>query len=489
MREATLVTDWEDLSQFFSWFGTRRGLLGVDTETTGLEWWTPQFVRLLTVSDGDTSWAIPMDRWRGVGDEVEKYHGEIVMHNAKFDLHALGWRRKVHDSMIAAHLVDPRPPHALKDLGVRHVEARANWYQRMLDADMKSYGWGWDTVPLNWPSYWEYGAYDPWLTVKLAERYLPMVRNNPLYDLELEFMQVIRRVEERGMRVDRTYCQDQVLSAEYRCGEIYDECVRDWGFGEEGPGSNAQVVAALVRTGVHLRHRTPGGAMSVTEEILSEIDHPISKLVLEYRHLQKRRGSWFKPFLEFADGDILHPDIRTMGARTARLSVSRPAMQTLPRGPMVRDGVIAREGHSILLADYKQAELRVLAHYAQDENMIAAFLAGEDLHQMLADAAGVDRQPAKNGWFSRVYGAGVPKFAETVGISEEAAAAIYKAIDDRFPGIRRFLREVESVAQDRLVQDGEGWVNTLWGRYQPADVGYEYKLANYLIQSTATADL
>ena len=142
-----------------------------------------------------------------------------------------------------------------------------------------------------------------------------------------------------------------------------------------------------------------------------------------------------------------------------------------------------------MLADYKQAELRVLAHFANDRNMIQAFLDGEDLHQMLADTAGVPRQKAKNGWFARVYGAGVPRFAETIDVSEDTARAIYAAIDSRFPGISRFIKHTQKVAEDRLVSDAEAWIRTPWGRYQPADLGYEYKLPNYLIQSTATADL
>ena len=491
MREATFVETADQLGDYFRWLSSRRCLLGVDTETTGLEWWTPNFCRLFTVSDGDVSWAIPMHLWAGAARETEKYHGPIVMHNAKFDLHALGWRRHVHDSMIMSHLRDPRPPHGLKELGERDVEYKASWYQRRLDEDMKAHKWGWDTIPVNWPSYWRYGAYDPWLTVKLAELYLPGLADDPLYDLELEFMQVIRRTEERGMRVDLPYVHSMIDAATDRCGEIDETLRAEYGMAvDESCGSNDVVARVLQANGVHPSQlgRTPGGAVSVAEEYLAALDHPVAALVLEHRGLAKRKGSWLQPFLG-GSGEILHPDIRTVGTRTARLTVSRPAMQTLPRGPLVRDAIIAREGNMLLLADYKQAELRVLAHYANDKDMIQAFIEGQDLHQMLADVAGVPRQVAKTSWFAKVYGAGIHRFAETAGISEEEAKAIYAALDARFPGIKRFLKKLDDTAQERLYQDGEGWARTPWGRYLPADEGHEYKLGNYLIQSTATADL
>lgn len=487
MREATFVENADQLGDFFRWLSSRRCLLGVDTETTGLEWWTPHFTRLFTISDGDVSYAVPMDRWAGVTHEVEQYHGEIVMHNAKFDLHALGWHRKVHDSMIMSHLADPRPPHGLKELGELHVERKASWYERQMKADFKEHGWDWATVPVNWPSYWQYGAYDPWLTVKLAEHY-GHVTQTSLYDLELEFMQVIRRTEERGMRVDLAYVRSKIDGATVRCAEIDEELRREWGMGEEGAGSNPTVVSCLLANGVRLTHTTAGGNVSVSEEALAGVDHPIVKLVLEHRHHAKRKGAWFQPFLE-GSGEYLHPDIRTVGTRTARLTVSRPAMQTLPRGPEVRDAIIARDGHFLMLADYKQAELRVLAHFAQDKDMIRAFLDGEDLHQMLADVAGVPRQVAKPSWFAKVYGAGIHRFSETAGITEDEARAIYAALDARFPGIKRFIAKTADRAAERLVSDGEAWVRTPWGRYLPADLDHEHKLVNYLIQSTATADL
>src|SRR5690606_18737444 len=173
----------------------------------------------------------------GVIEEIiHRYTGNIIMHNAKFDIHFLERekvdvrRSRVHDSRIASVLVDNVQSAALKSLSARIIDHDAFGPQHAMDEAMRANGWSWATVPYELPSYWEYSALDPVLTQRIWNHQKPKLQEfNNIYNMELAVQQVLIDMENRGIRVDLDYCQRSIDALE---GTIADlEARADYEFG------------------------------------------------------------------------------------------------------------------------------------------------------------------------------------------------------------------------------------------------------------------
>jgi DNA polymerase I len=500
-----LVDDFDEAQNFMRWLGERRSVLAVDTETGGLQWWRDP-LRLVQFGDGQTGWAIPWEEWSGLVKEAfRRLDGStpIAMHNAPFDVRYLernGCRlnRSVcHDTRVMAHLVDPINPTGLKPLGVRYVDPQLAHLQSDLKGDFARNGWTWASVPFDFGPYWTYGALDTVITANLFEHLRPLVREyERAYELEIASQLVLCDVVTRGIRIDVAYCEtkyaellEYVDSMTSYIAETYNGC----------GVSNRAIAAQFLRDGIDLIETTPTGEWQMTSEILEGIDHPLAADILARKRAQKIASAYFRNMIEQSDGDVLHPDINPIGARTGRMSISNPAVQQIPRGRVVRDAFIAREGNKLVDIDYDQVEQRLNAHFTADENMIAAFADvdenGGDFFTNIARQIYGDetiqksdprRQTAKNVSYAKAYGAGLDKVALMAGISEAEAASFLAMYDSTFPGVRRFMSTVEQTARQRLTDEGEAYVKTAWGRRLPADDGQLYALVNYLIQGTAS---
>jgi DNA polymerase-1 len=483
-----LVETLEDALEFRSWLGERRPIMGVDTETTGLQWWTPNFLRTVQFGDGETGWTLPWTWWgKLISDSLAAYEDPIVFHNAKFDLHALASAgvslrpgTRIHDTKMMSWLLEPPGKHGLKPLSMKHIDKNAGIFESQMKAGFAANGWDWATVPLEWTPYWAYAATDPVFTARLAEKFWPEVNSmgyRDAYDTEMQVQMIAYRMEERGMRLDVAYTERKLEMMLDRLSVVGNELHR---FGVERPGSNLLISAALQAEGWDPDDWTPTGAAKLTADILRGIDNDIAPLVLEYRKLKKLTGSYLSNFLEKRSGDLLHASINTLAARTGRMSVSDPALQTLPRGPEIRRCFIPRDGGRIISVDFDQIEARLFAAFAQEPAMLEAIAAGVDLHSLVADAVGIPRQAAKAVNFGKLYGAGAAKIADTAQVTVEAAEEFLQMYEARFPGTVVFM---DSVGHSKI-NDRPG-VRLRDGRVLPGDDGKEYALTNYCIQGTA----
>lgn len=498
--EITLVETLDEAIAFRSWLGERRPILAIDTETTGLEWWTPRFLRTVQFGDGAHAWVLPADWWWPViRDAVRQYAGPVVMHNAKFDMHALRSAGiiappGVHDTKLMAWLLDPPGRHSLKPLADRFVDPTASKGQSLLKRGMARNHWTWATVPLTFEPYWTYAGLDTSLTALLAEKLLPQIAPyQAAYDQERQVQEICTDAEARGVRLDQAYTEKLL---EEWAGEMQMLEARLGGYGIENPRANAQISAALKTWEAwDPEEWTATGQPRLDEGVLKGIPGEIAPAVLEYRRLRKWASAYLQNFLDQQDADgYVHCTINTLRARTGRMSVTNPALQTLPRGAVIRDCFIPRPGRQMLAVDYSQIELRLLAHFAQEQPMIDAFLAGKDLHQDTADriyggtASKAQRSIAKNGNFAKVYGAGAAKFASTTGIPVDEATEFMRVYDATYPGVNAFMRQVERLARCREAEEGAAYVMA-GGRRLPADQDKAYTLVNFLIQGTAAVVL
>ena len=496
----TLVESLSEVNDFMHWLSEDAGrtILGADVETTGLDWWKDE-IRTIQFGDQTHGWCFPYPEWKGVVDEViRQWEGDFVFHNAKFDLHFLEHnghklpRYRVHDTMLMTHLYNNELPIGLKPATSRYVDGRAHQLGRVLDQAKKTAKWDWDTVPRDFPAYWMYAAMDPVLTVALYDFLVPRITDYmDAYDIEISCMQVLIDMEQRGMQLDIQYCETRSVELAAQA-----QAHRVWAlksFGVENLTSGEQVAKALIAAGVELKQKTPTGKYKMSKQAVEKLDHPLAKAMLEVRHLDKIRATYLENFLDIHNEGFIHPNIRQLGARTSRMSIDRPSMQNLERSGDVRNAFIARPDHTMMLIDYDQIELRMLTHYCQDPGLMEIFQSGRDPHAEVARAVyqipedieleTSKRQTAKNSVFALVYGAGIPQFALTAGISVEDAQQFMGSYHAKFPHVQQFINGVIQQANQRHRNGDEPYVHLYDGRrIQIMDSNKLYKLVNYLIQ-------
>ena len=211
-----LVTCIDDLFDMKRWLGERRDVMGLDTETSGLDPWEPGAkLRLVQIGDHREGWAVPWEGWGGAAIEcMNLWKGDFTLHNASFDakwlkVHAdwqMPWER-THDTMIMAQIEDPSGPADLKTLSTRYVDPMSAAGQKELKAAMKTHGWTWATIPVDFPAYYLYSALDPVLAAHLWSHYRTDLSFPEAYDLEMSVRRVCTEMEMTGMRVDLEYSQ------------------------------------------------------------------------------------------------------------------------------------------------------------------------------------------------------------------------------------------------------------------------------------------
>jgi DNA polymerase-1 len=514
-----LVSSLDEAWAFKRWLGERHecDIIACDTETGGLNY-KRHDLRMVQFGDTQTGWAIPWHDWQGLVKEVlREYEGEMAMHNAPFDVKFLehnssqkiSWR-KLNDTMIMAHIIDPTRAIGLKPLAGRLIDAKAVGSQRILDDAMSKNKWGWGTVPLDFGPYWQYAAMDTILTCRLYQHFEALINPNfiEVYGLEMATLRITSEMERRGCRVDLAYTDKKRRELQ----DFVDEAT-EWGRLEHGVniGSNGQVTKRLIELGYPLSETTGTGAWKFDKEIIQGIlglddrDNPIKEVAdtdavtlartaYQSRKSTKIISTYLETFLEVHEDEILHPSIKTVGARTGRMSITAPALQTLPRGPLVRDCFIPREGNVLISTDYDQIEMRLMGHFSKDQGLYDAFNTGDDFFTNLARRIYNDetlvkddprRQLTKNAAYGKAYGAGIAKLAATAKVSYDQMKGVNDAFDALYPGVRQFQREVERTAQRRYQETGEAFVIDPFGRKQVAEEDKVYTLVNYLLQGSA----
>jgi DNA polymerase-1 len=523
-----LVDSVEKANDFIRWLGERRphNAIAVDTETGeipphgirehALSPWHGQ-LRLVQVGDGQQGWAIPWKEWSGVFYEaMSKFDGPLVCHNIAFEARwfavqshwEIPWER-AHDTMIMAHIIDPLGSGALKRLSSLYVDGRAAAMQDTLDTELAKNGWTWGTVPINFQPFWAYGALDTVLTMRLWEMFWekcgPGQPYNRAYELEMAARKIVTRMEINGARIDLDYSKKKFDEL-----TTYADSVKAWAsqtYNNVSITSNIQLVRLFESLGADITSYTPSGQKSADKDQLAllaiEGNDEVKKLaeiVLKQRKADKLANTYFANFINDNVNGFVHPSVKTLGARTSRMSIQNPALQTLPKGDdTVRTAFIPKdEDHVIITSDLDQVEFRMFASLSKDPNLITLF--------NRADATGSDpfteigreiyndptmqrsdkrRNLIKGTVYGRLYGAGVAKQALTAGVAEGQMRQVSDAFDTRFPGMALFQRQIEDAGMRRLKAEGQGYVYTWTGRRLPCDEDRAYTLVNYLIQGGA----
>jgi DNA polymerase-1 len=520
---------YDDLAQFRGWFreANERGPIAVDTETTGLDIYSPGY-RLRTVQFGDhhTAWVLIYE-WGGYFAEAAlwalRHIGKAQIHNAPFDWAVLDRHAdtsieslapRTIDTRLKAGLVDPRQPQeggrgvGLKPLSAYYLDPSAPDTQGDLTAVFRSLkltkATGWASIPVDHPTYLLYAGLDVILTSRLdvaLDRELEALEVRPrLVQYEHEIARICAIMQRTGMVLDVPYTQalDAKLAVEaeqYESKALY--------YGVENINATKQVTEALLAMGETLTDRTASGAYKADKAVLcalADLDqntwqrkgerapNPLADAILRSKRAGKWRSAYTQTFLDVCDSDgRVHPFINSMQARTGRMSVTRPALQTLPSSDqMIRRALLAEEGHVMVSTDFAAVELRVLAALADVKRMKEAIRNGEDLHSFTArlvfgeNFTPKHRKICKGVAFSKVYGGGAQTTARQTGAPIEDIRHAFAAYDRVYPEVRRMSNRWQREAYET------GMVHvSVTGRRLPLDRERTYAVVNYACQSAA----
>ena len=479
-------------------------VIAVDTETTGLDF--HDNVRLVQFGTARKAWVF--DPYQSPGlltllIESMAKGGMWVMHNAPFDgLHLSKFTdlsvqqilRHVTDTQILSHLIDPRERidggigHSLKALCAEYVDPNSPDGQTALKERFKELGLkhaeGFAKIPLWDETFVRYAGLDVILTARLLPKLLVEIKPSfsHLIDFEHEVQRITTSMTERGMAVDTHYTQGLLHDLQME-QEDAERTARN--LGVENVNSTKQVASSLMFRGVTLIEKTPSGGWKVDKKILQGIDDPLAQAVLTAKEASKACSSWVTPLLDHGNIDgRVHCRMKTLAARTSRMSISNPPLQQLPSNDhRIRSCLIADEGMKLVACDFKQIEFRVLASLSRENHMIDAILNGQDLHDMTAQRLFGDgftsqhRKLAKGVGFGKVYGGGKSTLARQAGVTELEAEKALHAFDRSFPRVQRWTRGLI----DKCTH-GEPLVILPTGREIPLERRFGYRAVNYLIQ-------
>ncbi|GAA6809814.1 DNA polymerase I [Helicobacter pylori] len=314
----------------------------------------------------------------------------------------------------------------------------------------------------------------------LEENLLALAR-----EIETPFVKVLMGMEFQGFKIDAPYFKrlEQEFKNELHVLErqILDSIGVD--FNLNSPKQLSEILYEKLELPKNKSHSTD------EKSLLKILDkHPSIALILEYRELNKLFNTYTTPLLRLKDkDDKIHTTFIQTGTATGRLSSHSPNLQNIPvrspKGLLIRKGFIASSKEYCLLGvDYSQIELRLLAHFSQDKDLMDAFLKGRDIHLETSkalfgeDLAKEKRSIAKSINFGLVYGMGSKKLSETLNIPLNEAKSYIEAYFKRFPSIKDYLNRMK----EEILKTSKAF--TLLGRYRVFDFAgaNDYIKGNYL---------
>ena len=400
------------------------------------------------------------------------------------------------DTMIASYVINPGlKQHTLDFLSQHYLNHRKTTYEEVAGKGRSRKCFS--DVDLQNAS--EYSCADADIALRLKEILEKRLRedgNEDLFhDVEMALVPVLIEMEIRGIKIDAGFFIEmsenfsrELLAIEK---EIYAEAGME--FNINSPQQLGAVLFDKLQLPI-LKRTLKTGAHSTDVKVLTKLcalPYKLPKLLLRYRTLSKLKATYLDSLVKLADPVTgrIHTSYNQTVAATGRLSSSNPNLQNIPirgeEGREIRRGFIAEEGCSLLSADYSQVELRIFAHYSDDEAFRAAFLEEEDIHtRTAAEIMGLERgevtpdkrRIAKAINFGIIYGMGPQKLAEEVGLDHQTAKNYIAAYYKRYQGVARYREAIIAFAREK------GYVATLFNRrrYLP-DINHK----NHFIRSEA----
>ncbi|MDD2165816.1 DNA polymerase I [Glaesserella parasuis] len=405
-----------------------------------------------------------------------------VGQNIKYDLtifarNGIELQGVAFDTMLQSYTLDSTGRHNMDNLAERYLGHQTIPFEEL--AGKGKHQLTFDQIELDKAT--EYAGEDAEITMKLHQLLWSELQKTPelvkLFEqIEMPLVSVLSRVERNGVLIDPAKLLAHSVEIEQRLKEL--ETLVHQEAGEVfNLASTKQLQEILFnKLGLPILKKTPKGAPSTNEEVLEELaqmGHQVPVLLMEHRGLSKLKSTYTDklPQMINAQTGRVHTSYHQAVTATGRLSSSDPNLQNIPirneQGRRIRQAFIARDGYVILAADYSQIELRIMAHLANDANMIKAFAEGKDIHRSTAaEIFGVpleavtseQRRSAKAINFGLIYGMSEFGLANQLGISRTDAKKYMELYFQRYPAVQQFMLDIREKAAEK------GYVETLFGR-------------------------
>ena len=470
-------------------------LICIDTETTSLDPMTAKIVGLSFAVEAGSAAYLPLthdyfdapqqlnfaETLSKIKPILENEHIKKVGQNLKYDQHVLAnhgitLKGIEHDTMLQSYVFESHKTHGMDALSERHLGIAPISFEAVAGKGAKQVRFNQVTVE----AASEYAAEDADITLQLHAAMYPIIANdeklNFIYSqIEMPSSACLFTIERNGVLIDREMlnAQSHEIGAKLVAleNQAYELAGQPFNL-----GSPKQLQEILFdKLGLKPTKKTPTGAPSTDEDVLQELalDHPLPKVLLEYRGLAKLKSTYTDklPRMINATTGRVHTSYNQAVAITGRLASSDPNLQNIPvksaEGRRIREAFIAPKGSHIVSADYSQIELRIMAHLSQDAGMLHAFANNEDIHRhTAAEVFGVEKEAVDNEQrrtakvinFGLIYGMSAFGLAQNLNIERSAAATYIERYFTRYPGVKTYMENTRQIAKQ------QGYVETYFGR-------------------------
>ena len=492
-RYETLLTE-ADLNRWVEKLKQAK-LFALDTETDNLDYMAANLVGIsFALENGEAAYLPLQLDYLGAPKTLEKTTAlsllkpvlenpaiQKVGQNFKYDLtifarNGIDVQGVAFDTMLESYVLNSTGRHNMDDLAKRYLGHQTISFEEIAGKGKNQLTF--NQIPLEQAA--EYAAEDADVTMKLQQVLWEKLSKEPsleklFKEMELPLLGVLSRMERRGVLIDSDALFLQSNEIANRLSELEEQAYVLAGQPFNLASTKQLQEILFDKLGLPVIQKTPKGAPSTNEEVLEELafSHELPKVLVEHRGLSKLKSTYTDKLPQMVNPQTgrVHTSYHQAVTATGRLSSSDPNLQNIPirneEGRRIRQAFIAREGFTVVAADYSQIELRIMAHLSQDQGLINAFTQGKDIHRSTAaeifgvtldEVTSEQRRNAKAINFGLIYGMSAFGLSRQLGIGRADAQSYMDLYFKRYPGVQTFMHDIREKAK------AQGYVETLFGR-------------------------
>ena len=470
-------------------------LFALDTETDNLDYMAANLVGIsFALENGEAAYLPLQLDYLGAPKTLEKTTAlallkpvlenpaiQKVGQNFKYDLtifarNGIDVQGVAFDTMLESYVLNSTGRHNMDDLAKRYLGHQTISFEEIAGKGKNQLTF--NQIPLEQAA--EYAAEDADVTMKLQQVLWEKLSKEPsleklFKEMELPLLGVLSRMERRGVLIDSDALFLQSNEIANRLSELEEQAYVLAGQPFNLASTKQLQEILFDKLGLPVIQKTPKGAPSTNEEVLEELafSHELPKVLVEHRGLSKLKSTYTDKLPQMVNPQTgrVHTSYHQAVTATGRLSSSDPNLQNIPirneEGRRIRQAFIAREGFTVVAADYSQIELRIMAHLSQDQGLINAFTQGKDIHRSTAaeifgaaldEVTSEQRRNAKAINFGLIYGMSAFGLSRQLGIGRADAQSYMDLYFKRYPGVQTFMHGIREKAK------AQGYVETLFGR-------------------------
>ncbi|MCH7385490.1 DNA polymerase I [Acinetobacter dispersus] len=483
--------DWDVLLQRMQ----QADHFAIDTETTNLDYRVAELVGFSVAFDAKDAYYVPVAHdYEGAPEQLnreqllaqikpilENEQVKKIGHHLKYDAHIFanhgitiqGW---YFDTMLASYVLNAAATrHGMDDVARLYLSHLTTTFEQIAGKGAKQKTF--NQIELEVAAH--YAAEDAHVTYRLYEVLAAKLKAHPelvniLHNIEMPVARVLTGMEEDGIKLDHQFLDqlsvefsETIQTLEAQAAELAGEA-----FNVASPKQVGEVL--FEKLGLKGGKKTATGQYSTSESILEKIEHPLAEVILEHRGLAKLKNTYTDRLIEQSHDTThrVHTSYHQALTATGRLSSTDPNLQNIPIrtpiGRQIRKAFIAPEGRVLLAADYSQIELRLMAHFSQDDALVHAFQQGQDVHRRTAsevlgiaieDVTNDQRRQAKAVNFGLLYGMSEFGLTRQLGFSREESRSYIARYFQRYPGVLDYMERTRQIARE------QGFVETILGRH------------------------